>query len=558
MKTNIIHSIVVCLAAFALPFMVACSSQEESLSENGAEVTLFLDIATFDATRAGTATLPDNEKMHSVRVIILHADGTVEHNRFYPLDGAQEQKYIFLKVRPNEKKRIYLFANEESVSNVEGVAHENTTLSAFFEGYGGGSTGFADAVDNLYFAPDYTGGNNIPMSSMYEMDIPEEGIVEETFYVVRVATKFIVNFENWRGDDVCVEKFTIASHADKNFLMAHVDDSEQNKQLFNGKTWISWLKEVSDASSENDGYVTTEAAGWLKDYRLPAQADRQQVYTFASSVNVARADFDEGNLDDVRPGKASEVFYLPESMSLKAGAADGEQEYTLTLNINGSSEPFVFKLPNLKALFRNTNVVVNITMYKSLEIVVDVIPFTSVELKPDFGLAREDFTGYIVGKDAQGRPCWYDGAAGPYYLGPKDSHGDFVIINGNEYLLVYEDYERTAAKLHHVFEKAPRKKYLLTPQGITGYKIVKDHTGSDMYINDQQQNVWLDSDFMLKCFRTLNEWDRLDWNKAYWWEWPGIYPKYWFDILGNRYPWSAGDTEDKRREKIGEWAQYLE
>lgn len=33
MKPNIIHSIAVCLAAFALPFMVACSSQEESLPE---------------------------------------------------------------------------------------------------------------------------------------------------------------------------------------------------------------------------------------------------------------------------------------------------------------------------------------------------------------------------------------------------------------------------------------------------------------------------------------------------------------------------------------------
>ncbi len=73
------------------------------------------------------------------------------------------------------------------------------------------------------------------MSSMYEIDFPEKGNFDGTFYVVRVATKFMVNFMNWRGEEVIVDNFTIASHADKNFLMAHVNDSEQNEQLFNGK-----------------------------------------------------------------------------------------------------------------------------------------------------------------------------------------------------------------------------------------------------------------------------------------------------------------------------------
>lgn len=105
MKTSIIHSIVVCLAAFALPFMVACSSREESLPEEISEAILYLNIEPVGLTRAGTATLPDNEKMHSVRVIVLHENGTVEHNKFYSLDGAQVQRAILLKVTPDEKKR---------------------------------------------------------------------------------------------------------------------------------------------------------------------------------------------------------------------------------------------------------------------------------------------------------------------------------------------------------------------------------------------------------------------------------------------------------------------
>lgn len=387
MKPNIIHSIVICLAALVLPLMVACSSQEESLLEEISEATLYLNIEPVGLTRAGTATLPDNEKMHSVRVIVLHSDGTVEHNRYYALEGSQVQKFILLKVTPNEKKKIYLFANEESVSAMEGVAGVNSTLTAFFNNYTEGMPGFEAAVSNLYFTPNYSGEKPIPMSSMYEIDFPEKGVVEETFYVVRVATKFMVNFMNWRGEEVIVENFTIANHADKNFLMAHVNDSEQNEQLFNGKTWIDWLKEVSDASSEDDDYATTEAAGWLKDYELPEQADKEKTYTHGR-VTVGLPTVDIDNPNNSKPGVAKNipVFYLPESKSPKAEATDGEQEYTLTIKINGRDEPFVCKLPNLKALFRNTHVVVDITMYNSNEIIVDVIPYSEVNLEPEFGL----------------------------------------------------------------------------------------------------------------------------------------------------------------------------
>ena len=390
MKPNIIHSIVICLTAFALLFMVACSSQEESLPDNVTEAALYLNIATIGQTRASTAELPDNEKMNSVRVVVLHAaDGTVKHNRHFSLEGAQAQKTILLKVTPNEKKKIFLFANEESVSTVEGVTveGENQTLTAFFNSYTEGMPGFEAAVNNLYFAPDYSGGKPIPMSSMYEIDFPEKGNFDGTFYVVRVATKFMVNFMNWRGEEVIVDNFTIASHADKNFLMAHVNDSEQNEQLFNGKTWIDWLKEVSDASSENDDYATTEAAGWLKDYRLPAQADKTKTYTHGTVI-VGVPIVDIENPDDSKPGVAENVpvFYLPESMNPKAGVTDGEQEYTLTIDIDGRTEPFVYTLPNLKALFRNTHVMVNITLYNRNEIVVDVIPYSEKFLYPEFGL----------------------------------------------------------------------------------------------------------------------------------------------------------------------------
>lgn len=386
MKPNIIHSIVVCLAAFALPFMVACSSQEESLPDNVEEAVLCLNIEPIGQTRASTAELPDNEKMHSVRVIVLHENGTVEHNKFYSLDGAQVQIAILLKVTPDEKKKIYLFANEESVSTVEGVADVNSTLSAFFHTYVEGMSGFEDAVNGLYFAPDYSAGKPIPMSSMYEIDFPEKGNFDGVFYVVRVATKFTVNFKNWRGEEVTVENFTIASHADKNFLMAHVNsypDTQNHETNQKYPTWIDWLKAVSDASNV-DSDAATEEFGWLTDYRLPEQTTAK-VYTH-EGLKIGKPTVDIEKPDNSEPGVASDVpvFYLPESKNLKAGAT--EQEYILTIKIAGRAEPFVCKLDKLKALFRNTHLVVNITMYNSNEIVVDVIPYSEVILEPDFGL----------------------------------------------------------------------------------------------------------------------------------------------------------------------------
>ena len=388
MKTSVIHSIVVCLAAFILPFMVACSNQEESLPENVEEAVLCLNIEPIGQTRAGTATLPDNEKMHSVRVIVLHNDGTVEHNKFYALDDAQEQRSILLKVTPNEKKKIYLFANEESVSTVEGVSGNDTSLSEFFDSYKEGMrmNDFAIAVKDLYFAPDYSDGNPIPMSSMYEIDIPEKGVIEEIFYVVRVATKFTVNFFNWRGEEVTVENFSIESHADKNFLMAHVNsypDTQNPETNQPYPTWIDWLKAVSDASNE-DSDAATNRFGWLTDYRLPEQTTAK-VYTH-EGLKIGKPTVNIENPDNSEPGVANvvPVFYLPESKNLKAGAT--EQEYILTIKIAGRAEPFVCKLDKLKALFRNTHLVVNITMYNSNEIVVDVIPYSEVILEPEFGL----------------------------------------------------------------------------------------------------------------------------------------------------------------------------
>ena len=388
MKPNIIHSIVVCLAAFTLPFMVACCSQEESLPDNVAEAALYLNIEPIVQSRGGGATLPDNEKMHSVRIVVLHADGTVEHNRHFSLEGAREQKYILLKVTPDEKKKIFLFANEESVSKVEGVTGDPQSLTDFFKEYTDGTSGFEAAVNDLYFTPNYTDGKPIPMSSMYEIDFPAKGNFDGTFYVVRVATKFTCRFKNFRSDAVTVNSISVSDIANNSYLMVHKQNlmmeftGEDNvtRELF----WIDWLKMVSDESQMYpEDKTLVDKRGWIMDYDIPegaapiTQTDLNLSVPKATSMYVNQ---EQGTLY---------TFYLPESKNLiKPGETYEEQQYKMTLGLTdeyGEQKSFNFAFDNLKALFRNTNVVIDIIMYDR-EVVVDVIPYSEVELEPEFGL----------------------------------------------------------------------------------------------------------------------------------------------------------------------------
>lgn len=392
MKPNIIHSIVVCLVAFTLPFMVACSSSQEDLLPENTEAVLSLNIDAIGQTSVGTADLPDNEKMHSMRVIVLHSDGTVEHNKFYAFYGARDRRLILLNVTPNEKKKIYIFANEESVPTVEGVTvvGENQSLTAFFNSFTEGMSGFEYAVNNLRFVPDYSAGTPIPMSSMYEIDFPEKGNFDGTFYVVRVGTKFTCRFKNFRSGAVTVNSISVSDIANESYLMAHkqsltmefTEEDGSKSDLF----WIDWLKKVSDESQEHpDDKTLADSRGWIMDYDIPESAVHAPVSLTDLNISVPKATGTDVNQEQ----GSMYILYLPESKDLiNPTETYGEQQYVMTLGLTdeyGEKKSFNFALDNLKALFRNTNAVIDITMYDK-EVVVDVIPYSEVVLEPEFGM----------------------------------------------------------------------------------------------------------------------------------------------------------------------------
>lgn len=341
---------------------------------------LVLRTGLLDQTRASDRVndAVDNpvEYMYTLRIVILHENGTVEHNMYIDFgEIPQTECYRIFKVTRNETKKIYLIANEENAS---------TDLHEQLETLTTGNTTFASIVDNFVFIPDYK--NPIPMSSVYDVPVKAENLVEREFYLVRAATKFAFRFTNKRKSKVSIDAIHISDIAGATYLIPHKREplfmSFDDESLY----WINWLKKVADESQQSpDDVELADKRGWIQAYDIPSETSHQEV-TVNGPLEVPSMTGDQ-------PGKAVfPVFYLPESKKLKTGSATyGEQEYTLKLDMseNGKELSFTKTFPNLEALFRNTHVLVDITFTEKDEVKVQVVPYAEVILEPEFGLKPE-------------------------------------------------------------------------------------------------------------------------------------------------------------------------
>lgn len=355
-------------------------SYTDEIQSDDDTAILVLRTGLLDQTRASDRVndAVDNsvEYMYTLRIVILHENGTVEHNMYIDFgEIPQTECYRIFKVTRNETKKIYLIANEENVS---------TDLHEQLETLTTGNTTFASIVDNFVFIPDYK--NPIPMSSVYDVPVKAENLVEREFYLVRAATKFAFRFTNKRKSKVSIDAIHISDIAGATYLIPHKREplfmSFDDESLY----WINWLKKVADESQQSpDDVELADKRGWIQAYDIPSETSHQEV-TVNGPLEVPSMTGDQ-------PGKAVfPVFYLPESKKLKAGSATyGEQEYTLKLDMseNGKELSFTKTFPNLKALFRNIHVLVDITFTEKDEVKVQVVPYAEVILEPEFGLKPE-------------------------------------------------------------------------------------------------------------------------------------------------------------------------
>ena len=368
--------------------LAACSrgtGAADGPSGSGATVTLVLNTEVLGSARSGAAGgFPDKEKMKTLRIVVLHPDGTVEHNRFLDFGEVMQTECTRLvEVKRNEVKSVYLIANEGSVPGLDRME-----LDDFVQG----AAGFKDKADNLSFVPDYT-DRSIPMSSVYEVAIGDKS-KECRLCLVRTATKFTFRFRNMRSGAVAVNSIAVSEIARSTFLMPRKKNPMMTFEEADGSRselfWIDWLKRVAEESLETpDDKELADKRGWITDYDIPAGAVSDSVVVAApADFRVAGLVYDMGV---PKPGEAVyPVFYLPESKSLKepGTGAYGEQAYTMAFELtddNNAKRKFSRPFDNLKALFRNTHVVVDVTFLEK-GVQVDVIPYSEVILTPEFGL----------------------------------------------------------------------------------------------------------------------------------------------------------------------------
>lgn len=360
--------------------------EDPATDDNSVYLVLHIGLAT--PTRASNLS---NELMHTLRIVLLDENGDIEYNkRVEDLgkedlgNGVSEYGYHFISTKTG-KKKIYLIANEGCVNEVNGGTQSLTDL---LDKLTNGNA--SDDLDNIYFTPVLHGTEQrIPISAYYEFEITEEELkasnsrqAKREFDLVYAATKFEIRFENYLTTSVTINNLSISSVADDMYLFAHFDKGNNETTLLKtmpaaqgGRSWIEWLKEVSEETTANPNLPDNEdinnAYGWLTDYVLPTNTHNELAITQSTDNNTIG-----GRTNENTPGKFTFTRYTTESKYIPQEGT--EQKYTLdvTLTSNDNNQTKTFtsqEIPNLRTLFRNTHAIVTVSIYGISDITLQVM-----------------------------------------------------------------------------------------------------------------------------------------------------------------------------------------
>lgn len=381
------------LVFFALTLLTACSQSD--IEVNPQDVTLDLTVVVNDggisnnsSTRAfpdtedGSFEAPanDREKLSTLRVIIVHTvDGkqVVEHNRMVGIDyntGNVINDNLQFRVKSNESKQIYLFGNEkwagfyngstavwEPIYNFDALLPGSEFPIAEIEALQIRRAQNQPVLDNT--GTNYTRYGFVPMSEFFTVEIPEphgeaDRFIAKTLFVTRSLVKFSFNFTV--SDDFWQEGARIAG--------VRVEGMADNCYYLPNNTVYSPGKyEVSTEDLEGR-YITSFEDPSTVTY---SNCDLGMTLPFPEINSDLK-----GDKGDYYP-----LIYLPETKAPAGGTI------RVSLLLEGSNQWLTSQPLQLTELPRNTHLKVNVTL-KSTTIApeVELLPYTGVNLNPDFGI----------------------------------------------------------------------------------------------------------------------------------------------------------------------------
>ena len=217
------HIIGICLLCGLLG---ATSCNDESIvqqppAEEDNTVYLAFHTAVVGASTRADGT-PDDENINQLRIVIASkasddTDGAstweVEENRLITETNIQLSDEYTFRVKAGCQKRIYLLANCNGLEDTNGNLLDFTSTRAFLPDANGKAPvdgyvfGLGDKDGGYQYATALEAGNGMPMTSVYEITIPQKDEANEkdfangfyqgmpeVLYVVRAATKFSFAF----------------------------------------------------------------------------------------------------------------------------------------------------------------------------------------------------------------------------------------------------------------------------------------------------------------------------------------------------------------------------
>lgn len=385
---------------------VSCGSESDPLPEPPSDgtVTLVLDLginagpasagASRSFSRAGEDDVweyeaPANiyEKVNTLRIIIVRPNNIVEVNQLITGEAPAGKPDFFLpnvatqlanlgrfsfKVIDNETKKIYLIANEASISlaALKGLDNINegellqSLPSLVLEVQPQNETDGGFYIDNSLPSKSF-----VPMTETFEVEVNSKqkgeivqngtnGIVYEqiaNLFVTRATTKFSFSAETtnlMEGSTLQITGITISGLGTKEFLFPPFDTTTYNP-----------AKDVA----ATDRMITSTS--------FPADV---KTYPFTFTPTDFKMEGIEGD------GKV-QATYVPEIYFLESIAK--EFTVTVTTEVDGKSHTWEAKpLTNLPYLYRNTHVRIHFAFRQAtMSATVKLVPWIGVPLDYTWG-----------------------------------------------------------------------------------------------------------------------------------------------------------------------------
>lgn len=366
------------------------------------------------------------EKIHTLRIIILRPgtdfqgnpvkdkdgkpildnDGNpykkiIEHNRFFTFNDNGVVRYddMNITVHGGENKTIYIIANEEGINSnrPEGETAVNLSDLTPDDPYVAGTIEDIEIhaaggilYDNRTEAAKKT---YIPMAEVYEdvyIEMPETPELREQkvgpFFITRAAVKFSFNITAEDSEGLYLKSLTFNSLADKEYLLPRNTTYKPEKPTFGKDGNSGDTNGIKNPSDTGNSDIDPDISGrFITEYDIPEDATHSPL-TFEFN--------DEDKLGKKVPTEISLPIYFCESKFLPLdGETDKPYSVELVLHTKFGDQTVVatsekLALGNLPILPRNTHVKINIDLGKN-EATVELVPYTGVWLKPDFGIERK-------------------------------------------------------------------------------------------------------------------------------------------------------------------------